>query len=93
MKNGKPEHYWRIHKRVSMRVWQDTPDRVRLIIAADASHETEEYKWFAKKVDEDTNRLFEDPAYYDNTQFSFRQSTYEQVASKKERRGKSQSRR
>lgn len=72
MKNGKPEHYWRIHARVARRVWTDANDRVRTVIASDAAHETEEFKWYQKKVADDTARLFEDGEYYDNTQFSFK---------------------
>lgn len=72
MKNGMPEHYWRIHKRVTLRVWQDTPAKVRDIIASDSAHETQESQWFAKKVDEDARRLFEDPGYYDNDLFTFK---------------------
>jgi hypothetical protein len=72
MKNGMPEHFWRIHNRVAKRILSDAPDRVRTIIAQDSEHETEEYKWFDAKVNEDAKRLFEDPSYYDNTDFSFR---------------------
>jgi hypothetical protein len=72
MKNGKPEHFWRIHNRVARRILLDTPESVRHIIAHDASHETAEYQWFEKKVNEDATRLFEDPEYYDNSEFSFR---------------------
>lgn len=66
-----PEHYWRIHARVTRRVWADTPRHVRDVIAADSDHTTEEFRWFDKKVGEDTKRLFEDPNYYDNAEFSF----------------------
>lgn len=72
MKNGMPEHYWRIHNRVARRILLDCSERVRHIIAQDIAHESEEYKWFVKKVNEDATRLFEDPTYYDNTQFTFK---------------------
>lgn len=72
MKNGMPAHYWRIHNRVARRIMLDTPERIRHIIANDAAHETPEYQWFEKKVNEDAKRLFEDPSYYDNQEFSFR---------------------
>jgi hypothetical protein len=44
----------------------------REVIAGDTSHETPEFKWFAKKVDEDTSRLFNDPGYYDNAPYTWR---------------------
>ena len=72
MKNRKSEHYWRIHNRVARRILLDIPECVRHVIASDDLHETQEYKWFEAKVNEDTKRLFEDPSYYDNQEFSFR---------------------
>lgn len=72
MKNGKPEHYWRIHAKVARRILTDTPERIRHVIAHDANHETEDYKWFAKKVTEDAERLFLDESYYDNAPDTFR---------------------
>jgi len=77
MKNGMPEHYWRIHARVARRILTDLPERVRHVIAHDEDHETEEYKWFEKKVTEDALRLFEDPQYYDNLVFTFTYSKHE----------------
>ena len=76
MKNGKPEHYWRIHNRVSKRVLLDTPEGVRHVIASDTAHETPEFKWFETKVNEDTERLFTDESYYDNQEFTFRVPKY-----------------
>ena len=70
-------HFWRIHNRVARRVLLDTPERIRHIIANDAAHTTEEYKWFEKKVNEDTTRLFEDSNYYDNSPESFKYSKVE----------------
>jgi hypothetical protein len=67
-----PEHYWRIHARVARRVLSDLPEPIRHVIANDALHESEDFKWFEKKVTEDAVRLFEDPSYYDNSQDSFR---------------------
>ena len=77
MKNGMPEHYWRIHARVARRMMLDTSVHVRHIVANDAAHETEQYKWFEKKVNEDAMRLFSDPSYYDNSQFSFQYPKHE----------------
>ena len=70
-------HFWRIHSRVARRVLLDTPEHIRHIIANDAAHTTEEYKWFEKKVNEDTTRLFEDSNYYDNFPESFKYSKVE----------------
>ena len=79
MKNGMPAHYWRIHNRVARRILLDTPERVRHIIAHDASHETSEYKWFEKKVNEDATRLFLDSSYYDNAQDSWKYPKHERI--------------
>jgi hypothetical protein len=82
MKNGKPEHYWRIHARVARRILTDLPEIVRHGIAHDDSHTSEDYKWFAKKVNEDTERLFQDGTYYDNCEFTFRIAKGESVRRK-----------
>ena len=74
MKNGKPEHYWRIHARVARRILTDTPERIRHVIANDSEHTTQEYQWFAKKVEEDTARLYLDPNYYDQEVYTWRHS-------------------
>lgn len=70
-------HYWRIHARVTRRILTDLPERLRYEIANDSSHESESFKWFDKKVAEDTSRLFLDPTYYDNSQFTFQVSRVE----------------
>jgi hypothetical protein len=75
----KPQHFWRIHKRVCRRVFFDLPDSVKDVIAADSTHESAEYKWFDKKVADDTQRLYEDPQYYDNEAFTFRHDKEERV--------------
>lgn len=75
----KPLHYWRIHQRVCRRVFFDLPDSVRDVIAADSDHESLEYKWFEKKVADDTQRLFEDPQYYDNDPLTFRYDKRERI--------------
>jgi hypothetical protein len=75
-----PKHYWRIHNRVARRILLDLPERVRHIIASDSAHETQEYQWFEKKVNEDATRLFEDPSYYDNQEFTFRIPKTERVS-------------
>lgn len=72
-------HYWRHHARVARRLWSDIPQRLRDTIAADAEHTTEEYKWFAAKVDADSTRLYEDPLHWDNQEFTFQCSAYEQL--------------
>lgn len=73
----KSKHYEKIHARVTKRLLADLPIRVREIIAADADHETDEYKWFEAKVNTDATRLYEDPDYYDNSEFSFRVPKHE----------------
>jgi hypothetical protein len=70
----KCKHYWRIHARVAKRLWSDIPLRTREIIANDVEHTTDEFQWFTTKVALDTQRLFEDSAYYDNNEFTFRVS-------------------
>lgn len=71
-------HFWRIHARVAKRLWSDIPLHLREVIAADTAHETNAFQWFNNKVHEDAMRLYEDPAYYDNLEFSFRVSRFEQ---------------
>ena len=70
-------HFNRIHARVCRRLWSDIPVRTREIIANDILHESQEYQWFNSKVMTDAIRLWEDPAYYDNSDFSFRVSRTE----------------
>ena len=67
-------HYWRIHGRVTRRLWSDLPERIRHIIASDVAHETPEFQWFEKKVNEDALVLFNDPDYYDNDPWTFKVS-------------------
>lgn len=68
----KTKHFWRIHQRVLRRVWQELPDITRDQIANDVLHDTELYKWFDAKVNSDALRLYEDEAYYDNQEWTFR---------------------
>lgn len=67
----KSQHYWRINARVARRVWTDCPGYIRDIIANDVLHVTEVYKWFVKKVEDDTNHLYLDENYYDNAPNTF----------------------
>lgn len=64
-------HYWRINARVARRVWTDCPGYIRDIIANDTTKSSEAYKWFVKKVDDDTNYLYLDADYYDNNPDTF----------------------
>jgi hypothetical protein len=75
----KTQHYLRIHRRVARRLWTDLSQRQRDIIAADDLHATDEFKWFEAKVNTDALRLYEDPAYYDNQEHTFRIPNYEQL--------------
>ena len=68
----KSKHYERIHARVAARLWKDIPIHLRDIIANDSDHLTDEFKWFADKTHADATRLYEDPTYYDNEEFTFR---------------------
>lgn len=67
-------HYRRIHGRVAHRVWLDLPQHLRDVIAADVNGETDELKWFESKVTTDAMKLYEDPSYYDNQDYTFRVS-------------------
>lgn len=73
----KCSHYWRIHARVARRILTDLPEIVRHGIAHDASHTSEDYKWFEKKVNEDAERLFQDETYYDHSIASWRYPKHE----------------
>lgn len=65
-------HYQRIHGLVAQRLWTDLSDRLKFIITRDAEHLTEEYLWFEKKVALDATRLYEDPNWYGNAEYTFR---------------------
>lgn len=67
-----PLHYQRIHGLVAARLWSDLSDRLKYIITRDDAHVTEEYLWFAKKTEVDALRLFEDPTWYGNAEYTFR---------------------
>ena len=73
----KSKHYERIHARVARRLWAYLPLKTRDIIANDVSHATDEFKWFEAKVETDATRLYEDPSYYDNGEFTFRVPKHE----------------
>jgi hypothetical protein len=70
-------HYLRIHAKVWRRLWSEIPNRMRDIIAADTEHRTEQYKWFESKVEDDARRLYEDPNYFDNAEYTFRIAKHE----------------
>jgi hypothetical protein len=76
----KSQHFWRIHAKVTKRLWADIPLRTREIIANDVAHETSEFQWFTTKVNADATRLYEDSDYYDNAEFTFRHSKHEPLA-------------
>lgn len=73
-------HFWRIHAKVSRRLWSDLPMSQRNIIAADAEHTTELFKWFDAKVNTDATRLYEDSSYFANQEDTFRYSGREPFA-------------
>ena len=76
----KSQHYWKIHAKMAKRLWSDLSVRQREIIASDVLHLTEDFKWFETKVAIDAERLFSDPSYYDNSEFSFRYPKHELVS-------------
>ena len=75
----KTQHYLRIHRRVCRRAWLELPSNMKHIIANDVNHTSDEYKWFENKVNADTQRLYEDPNYYDNAEYTFRIPANERV--------------
>lgn len=72
MKNGRTEHYWRIHKKVATRILSDLTEYERHVIASDHSHATPLYKWFEEQTFLDAERLYTDSDYYENAKHSFR---------------------
>lgn len=70
MKNGKTNHFWRIHARVAKRLLSDLPLKIQDVIASDSL--ADESKWFEAKVMTDATRLYEDESYYDNAPETFR---------------------
>lgn len=63
--NNYPHYLW-IHKKVEAAAFQRLPQRVRDVIANDALHVTEEFRWFIAHVQNDAKRLYEDPAWWGN---------------------------
>lgn len=70
MKNGKTEHFWRIHARVARRLLGDLPLKIQDVIASDPL--ADESKWFDTKVMTDSERLYLDASYYDNQPETFK---------------------
>lgn len=64
MKNGKSEHFWRIHRRVMQRVWGELNDQQRDIIAADVDKTSQEYQWFVSRINNEAERVYADPASF-----------------------------
>jgi hypothetical protein len=65
-------HYWAVHKKVINRVLKYCDRRVRDIIAADVEQETRETKEFNAFVNSETERLYNDPAFFYNDPYSFK---------------------
>lgn len=65
-------HFRRIHARVWRAAWSNLSARSQEVIANDIMHSSDEYKWFEKKVVDDTMRFFEDPQYHDNDPLTWR---------------------
>jgi|GEM_PF-3028474 hypothetical protein len=70
-------HYWKIHGRVAKRLLGDLDRYTQALIANDALHLSETFKWFENKVANDTERLFSDEHYYDNRPETFKYSRVE----------------
>jgi hypothetical protein len=72
MKNGKTEHYWRIHKKVATRLLSELSEWERHVIASDREHTTALYQWVEKRIADDAERLYADKDYYANAAWTFR---------------------
>ena len=77
MKNGKTNHYQRIHASVAHRLWSDLPVKTREVIANDNLHLSQELNWFTTKVNNDTQRIYEDEHNHVNSKDSFTYPKYE----------------
>ncbi len=62
MKNGKSEHFWRIHRRVMQRVWGELSDSQRDLIAGDKT--SNEHQWFVTRVNNEAEKVYNDPASF-----------------------------
>lgn len=67
-------HFWKIHARVCKRIWAELDSSVKAVVAADADHETFEFRSFNRGVDMEAERLFQNPNYFMNDPFTFKYS-------------------
>jgi hypothetical protein len=72
MPEFKTQHYWRIHRKVTQRALRNISREEREILAADVNHETREFKRFEAHVNNETQRLYEDPAFPYNAPETFK---------------------
>ena len=63
--------------RVTNRMWDTLPDRERYIIAADANHETDLFKWFNATVLAEAKSKFESVTYWMNQPDTFKYAQHE----------------
>lgn len=70
---GQTAHYQRIHAKVALRLWGDTPIFIRECIAADS--ESPEGIWFSRRVAAAAQRIYEDPLHPENSVASWRKDT------------------
>lgn len=68
----KCEHWFKLNRLVVREVWDNLSIEVRDIIAADALHLTETFKWFNAHCEAETNRLMNDADFRYNNPFSFK---------------------
>lgn len=52
--------YWNIHKQVTIRFWDNLPNYVREVIAADIENTSKSLDYFSKAVGRETERLFKE---------------------------------
>jgi hypothetical protein len=65
------QHYWKIHKKFSKKLWDSLSLSSREIIANDVEGESEMFKYFGAAVTAETNRVFLDEEFYFNNIATF----------------------
>ena len=72
-------HYWAIHRKVTNREWRNLDQRSRDIVASDTAQTSQAFREFEGRVNSETERLYNDPAYYMNDPQSFKYGKHEDM--------------
>ena len=70
-KTNKTLHWLKIHRIALRRMWGNLSDESREIVASDTLGLSETLKWFNTQIENETNRLYEDPDFSYNSPYTF----------------------